>query len=200
MLKIKSTFPSSISTNDSILNEHASEMSEITTKIFESFSAESFNVPAYPLETRNYSYLIFEFMLENLEEFYLKRIADYLQLVVDAVDGEKDPRNILKMFSLISKISRKYFSDAQKYQDLCDQEAMQDLCKSYFDTLEVYYPIEFSQPKNSPDKITAADLINALNDCFASSDKYMEYLIEVLQGIYNIIFSMFRKYLYHYYI
>ncbi len=134
------------------------------------------------METRNFSYLIFEFLLENCEEFYHKRIADYIQIVVDSIDGEKDPRNILKMFTLIAKISKRYFSDAQKYKDLCDQETMQDLCKSFFDTLEVYYPIEFTQPKNSPDKITAEDLINALNGCFASSDKYMEYLIEVLQG------------------
>jgi hypothetical protein len=182
LLKIKTTFPRTIFTNDPILNEKASEITEIANKIFESFSAENFNVPAYPLETRNSSYLIFEFLLENLVEFSLKIIADYLQLVIDAVDGEKDPRNILKMFSLITKISKKYFSDARKYKDLCDQETMQDLCKSYFNTLEVYYPIEFTQPKNSPDQITAADLINGLNDCFASSDKYMEYLIEVLQG------------------
>lgn len=182
MLKIKSTFPNTIFTNDQILNPHASEINEITTKTFQSFSAENFNVPAYPLETRNYCYSIFEFLLENLEEFYLKRITNYLQLVADAVDGEKDPRNILKMFALIAKISKKYFSDVQKYKDLCDQETMQELCKSFFDTLEVYYPIEFTQPKNSPDKITAVDLINTLNACFASSDMYMEYLVEVLQG------------------
>lgn len=97
------------------------------------------------------------------------------------------------MFALIAKISKRYFSDEQKYKDLCDQETMQDLCKSFFDTLEVYYPIEFSQPKNSPDKITAVDLINALNDCFASSDKYMEFLIEVLQGDKLIINSILKN-------
>ncbi len=158
-------------------------MKDIVNKIMENFSSENFNVPAHPLETRNYSYLIFEFMLENLEEFYLEKTPNYLQLVVDAIDGEKDPRNILKIFSLITKINKKYFSEAQQdYKDFFDKENMEDLCKSFFDTLEVYYPIEFSPPKNSPDKITTSDLVNALNDAFASTDKYMEFLIETLQG------------------
>jgi len=157
-------------------------MNEIVVKILDSFSTDNFNVPAYPLEIRNYSYLIFEFLLENLEEFYLKRIPEYLQIVVDAIDGEKDPRNILKMFALISKICKRYFSDNCKYEDSINNDKMENLCKSFFDTLEIYYPIEFTQPKNSPDKITSSDLSDALNNCFASSDLFMEYLIEVLQG------------------
>lgn len=108
-------------------------------------------------------------------------------MIQDAIDNEKDPRNILKMFSLIEKVNLKFFKNQKNLnkeneEDFINTEVMSDLNKSFFETLEIYYPIEFTPPKNSKENITTNDLINALNNAFASNDSYMEYLLELLKG------------------
>lgn len=164
-------------------NQVADEINDFVCKTFDALSAENFNIPAYTLETRNCCLNIFDFFVDNLDEFYITKLRDFLEIVLDGIDGEKDPRNILVMFALIQKISKKYFLlNSSKYDSYLDEESKKDLAKSFFDSLEIYYPIEFTPPKNSQDKITVDDLINSLNACFASSDLYMEFLIEVLEG------------------
>ena len=51
-----------------------------------------------------------------------------------------------------------------------------------FEILELYYPIEFTPPKNSPEEITPETLINALNLGLSSSDTLAEHVIEMLRG------------------
>ncbi len=174
-------------------------------KIFKALNAENFNIPAYPQETRLICYEIFEFLLENFKEYLLEKTKtpEFLQLVLDAIESEKDPRNILKMFSLIEKINLNFFKINKNTNDniinnkinndidIINSEVMNDLNKSFFETLEIYYPIEFSPPKNSKENITANDLINSLNKAFSSNDYYMEFIFDILKGknnIYNNIF------------
>lgn len=107
----------------------------------------------------------------NNEEFK-NRVLEYIQIVLDGIEGEKDPRNIILMFNLVKKVN-----------NYIDRNILKNYSKNFFEILEVYYPIEFTPPKNSPDKITAEDLIDNLNDAFASSEDYMEYFIEVVKGI-----------------
>ena len=57
--------------------------------------------------------------------------------------------------------------------------------RSLFEILELYYPIEFTPPKNSPEAITSETLINALNTGFSSSDTLAENVIEMLRGIFS---------------
>jgi len=173
-------------------------------KTFKALNAENFNIPAYPQETRIICYEIFEFLLENFKEFITEnenqkeKVPEFLQLILDAIDSEKDPRNILKMFSLIEKVNLNFFNKNKNKNsivkdgnvginididiDLLNNEVMNNLNKSFFETLEIYYPIEFSQPKNSKENITANDLINSLNKAFASNDSYMEFIFEILKG------------------
>ena len=55
--------------------------------------------------------------------------------------------------------------------------------RNLFDILELYYPIEFSPPKNSPEEITAENLISLLNNAFSSSDTLAEAVTDMLRGI-----------------
>lgn len=163
-------------------------------KTFKALGAENFNIPAYPQETRFICYEIFEFLIENLQEYFTEKVSEFLQLVLDAVDSEKDPRNILKMFSLIEKVNTNFYKknpmNNTTDSNVLDTELMNDLNKSFFETLEIYYPIEFSPPKNSKENITANDLIDSLNKAFASNDSYMEYFFEVLKG--KIYFNLIK--------
>jgi hypothetical protein len=54
--------------------------------------------------------------------------------------------------------------------------------RNLFEILELYYPIEFTPPKNSPEEITAENLINLLNTAFSSSDTLAEPVTEMLRG------------------
>ncbi len=112
-------------------------------------------------------------MIENFnqEDFFKNKYIEYINIVLDAIEGEKDPRNILLMFNLVKLLNKYIPEDLNKIY-----------AKNFFEILDVYYPIEFVPPKNSPDKITSEELIDTLNDCFASNEFYFEFLMEVIKG------------------
>lgn len=154
---------------------------ELFPKILENFDSEKFNVPAYYQETRFYSLKILLLCLEkfNGKKFFNNKQVEFLQIVLDAIEGEKDPRNILIKFEICAKICK-----------FLDKKLIKDYSKTIFNTLEIYYPIEFTPPKNSPERITAEDLINGLNEAFGSNENYIESLIELFSG------NMFSLFLY----
>lgn len=47
--------------------------------------------------------------------------------------------------------------------------------------MDLYYPIEFTPPKNSPDRITGEQLSNELNKALTTSDLYINRLIDMLK-------------------
>ena len=89
------------------------------------------------------------------------------------IKGEKDPRNILVMFNLVSKLPANIpISYIEPY------------INNIFDIIQEYYPVDFEPPSSgSPDTITCEDLSNALNQCFSSTDLYMQRVIELIKGI-----------------
>lgn len=136
------------------------------------FKTEKFHVPSYFQETRFFSLKIFNYLIEKFhqEEFFKNNLIEYINIVLDALEGEKDPRNILIMFNLVKNVNK-----------LIPLEMRQIYAKNFFEILDIYYPIEFTPPKNSPDKITSEMLIDALNESFASNEFFLEFLIEVFQ-------------------
>lgn len=145
--------------------------------IFTHFNSDKFNIPVYTQETRFYAIKILNFVVDHFsnEENFKNKIELFLKIVLDGIENEKDPRNIMQSFKLIKIINQKL-----------NKTAIAPFAKNFFDILEVYYPIEFIPPKNSPDKITPEMLINELNECFASNDLYVESLMEVLKGIFKL--------------
>ncbi|KAJ3239874.1 hypothetical protein HDU81_005115 [Chytriomyces hyalinus] len=72
-----------------------------------------------------------------------------------AMDGEKDPRNILISFGIIHTIIQNFNID-KKFEDI-------------FESIYCYFPITFRPPPNDPYGITSADLKIQLRRCFAAS-------------------------------
>jgi hypothetical protein len=120
-----------------------------------------------------YSIKILYFIIEKFYamDYFQNKVISFLNTTLDAVDSEKDPRNILIMFSLIEKINIQV-----------PKPILKEYAKNFFELLEVYYPIEFVPPKNSPDKITPDQLIDSLNNCFGTNEFFYEQLIEVFKG------------------
>ncbi len=131
---------------------------------------DDFSIPNLKQEGRIYSYKILMYLLNDMNESFFK-IEEYIKNVLDAVEGEKDPRNILVIFQLVRRIN-----------ETLDPDILYPFTKNFFDILESYYPIEFNPPKNSPDKITSDDLKTKLNEAFASNYNYISYLIELIKG------------------
>jgi DNA repair/transcription protein MET18/MMS19 len=154
-------------------NQQNLNMGSIFDKMLKFFNIEHFNIPNYNQETRSYAIkTLGVFLNYTSEHFFRTKSFDYLQTVLDAIDGEKDPRNILQMFNLIFKINMTF-----------DKTILFPFNKKFFDILDEYYPIEFTPPKNSPEMITAEQLSSKLNDCFCSNEGFAEYLIESIKGI-----------------
>ena len=75
--------------------------------------------------------------------------------VAAVVSGEKDPRNLTLIFSMLRAIMVEW--DITKHTDIM------------FDSVYAYFPITFRPPPNDPYGITAQDLKDRLRDCLAST-------------------------------
>jgi DNA repair/transcription protein MET18/MMS19 len=143
-------------------------MGEVFKNILQKFNNENFSIPNYNQEPRYYAISVLIILLEYSNETFFNKY-EYLQIVLDAIDGEKDPRNIVLMFNLIYQVNT-VLKDISPFTN------------KFFEILDDYFPIEFKPPTNSPQMITAEQLSNRLNDCFCSNEAFMEYLIDSIKG------------------
>ena len=75
--------------------------------------------------------------------------------ITDLVSGEKDPRNLMLIFSMLRVIMVEW--DISQHAEVM------------FDSVYAYFPITFRPPPNDPYGITAQDLKNRLRDCLSST-------------------------------
>jgi DNA repair/transcription protein MET18/MMS19 len=75
--------------------------------------------------------------------------------ITTLVGGEKDPRNLMLVFSMLRVIMVEW--DISQHSELM------------FDSVYAYFPITFRPPPNDPYGITAQDLKDRLRDCLSST-------------------------------
>ncbi|KAL4957379.1 RNAPII transcription regulator C-terminal-domain-containing protein [Aspergillus filifer] len=85
---------------------------------------------------------------------------------VDLMTGEKDPRNLMLVFSILKVIMMEW--DISNYVELL------------FDSAYNYFPITFRPPPNDPYGITAQDLKDRLQDCISSTSLFAPHSIPSL--------------------
>ncbi|KAI9314683.1 Dos2-interacting transcription regulator of RNA-Pol-II-domain-containing protein, partial [Obelidium mucronatum] len=113
------------------------------------------NVQNYAQTVRFSVYCVFECLLKSHLDA-MKYLGDqFIAGFLVAMDGEKDPRNILISFSIIQTIVVN-FDITVKYEDV-------------FESIYCYFPITFRPPPNDPYGITSADLKLKLRSCFSAS-------------------------------
>ncbi|MCJ1288359.1 hypothetical protein MMC26_007714 [Xylographa opegraphella] len=81
--------------------------------------------------------------------------------IVDLVSGEKDPRNLMIVFSILKVIMVEW--------DIVDH------AQNLFDAVFCYFPITFRPPPDDPYGITAQDLKSRLRGCIAATQYFAPY-------------------------
>ncbi|RLN52256.1 hypothetical protein BBJ29_003494 [Phytophthora kernoviae] len=85
----------------------------------------------------------------------------FAQTFLSAMEGEKDPRNLL----LCMQVARTLLAKLEPVFSRSDA-----LLQQYFDVVSCYFPIIFTPPPNDPYGITSEGLILSLRHAFAASD------------------------------
>lgn len=91
---------------------------------------------------------------------------DFMARFISYFDGEKDPRNLMVVFSIL-RVPMTEWSIGADAQDL-------------FDAVFNYFPITFRPPPDDPYGITAQDLKDRLRDCISSTADFAPYAFPAL--------------------
>ena len=83
--------------------------------------------------------------------------------ITDLVNGEKDPRNLMLVFSICRVLMLEW--DISSHVE------------TLFDSVYAYFPITFRPPPNDPYGITAQDLKDRLRACLSSTKQLAPYAI-----------------------
>lgn len=108
-----------------------------------------------PQSFRYKVYNLFNELLSNHRKAIREMSDKSLTGIVRVVAGEKDPRNLMLIFSILRVFMIEW--DITNHVDML------------FDSVYAYFPITFRPPPNDPYGITAQDLKDRLRDCISST-------------------------------
>lgn len=91
---------------------------------------------------------------------------DFMARFISYFDGEKDPRNLMVVFSIL-RVPMTEWKIGADAQDL-------------FDAVFNYFPITFRPPPDDPYGITAQDLKDRLRDCISATADFAPYAFPAL--------------------
>ncbi|WVW86641.1 hypothetical protein I302_108694 [Kwoniella bestiolae CBS 10118] len=124
---------------------------------------ENVNMKAYVQATRHLVYVLFDSLLATHRNALKSMGSSFVNSYTKMVDGEKDPRNLMLLFSIDRVILLEF--------------EVKDHIEDFFDITFCYFPITFRPPPNDPYGITADDLKLALRKCMASSPYFARMAI-----------------------
>jgi DNA repair/transcription protein MET18/MMS19 len=77
------------------------------------------------------------------------------------MDGEKDPRNLLVCFSVLSRLGREYLTDPSH---VSVQPILLNalIPKDFFEVFSCYFPVRFTPPPNDTVGISRSQIVDAL--------------------------------------
>lgn len=98
--------------------------------------------------------------------------ADFIYGVIQAVEGERDPRNLVFLFEFMPRFISMY--------------SLRHLTEEMFEVFSCYFPIDFHPSPNDPQAITRDKLAEKLAVCLCASNGFAEYCfplaLEKLEG------------------
>lgn len=128
------------------------------------------HVPSNMQSDRRAVYQIISNLLENCTEEVLKLGDDFVFGVITAVDGEQDPRNLLKVFDLLHSIVMSGFN-------------LTKFAEEFFEVVGCYFPIDFEPPTNLSENkvvITNKQLVTGLRKVLSASSLFAPFCIPLM--------------------
>ena len=105
-------------------------------------------------------FLIIQCLADNYVPEMTTMGADFIYGVINAMDGERDPRNLLFLFEYMPKFMASY--------------SLRHLSEEMFEVFSCYFPIDFHPSPNDPEAITRDLLAEKLSQCLCSSKDFAE--------------------------
>lgn len=135
---------------------------ELAQKVARTFLTHTHPLQQFRLQTERYPVIqLIDVMLAKYRE-PLKTLHEqdpmFLPNFITYFEGEKDPRNLMIVFSLL-QVPMTEWDISVHAQDL-------------FEAVFNYFPITFKPPPDDPYGITAQDLKNRLRDCIAANSDF----------------------------
>lgn len=101
---------------------------------------------------------------------------DFVYGVIGAIDGERDPRNLIFLFNFIPKFLTHF--------------SLFHMVEEMFEVFACYFPIDFHPNQNDPEPITRDMLAAKLEDCLCATKEFAEHcivlLLEKLESTLNV--------------
>lgn len=102
--------------------------------------------------------------------------SDFVYGVINAMDGERDPRILLSLYEFIPKFVNEF--------------PLGHLTEDMFEVIACYFPIDFNPAAADPKSITRDLLADKLSDCLCAREEFAEnainLLVEKLESQLNI--------------
>lgn len=138
---------------------------ETAQKVMRTFIDNTHPLRQFSLQTDRYAIVQLVDLLLAKYRDTLQRLQgsdhEFMPSFISYFEGEKDPRNLMIIFSLFQVPMTEWDIHANA-QDL-------------FDSVFNYFPITFKPPPDDPYGITAQDLKNRLRDCIAANSDFAPY-------------------------
>lgn len=125
------------------------------------------NVPcqAQLREERENIYNIIKELSAKFPQALQKQGADFVKGVIGAIEGERDPRNLMFLFTYMPHFIKTF--------------PLGILSEEMFEVFECYFPIDFHPTNDDPATITRDTLAVELANCLCADESFAEKSIEL---------------------
>ncbi|KOC63670.1 MMS19 nucleotide excision repair protein like protein [Habropoda laboriosa] len=135
------------------------------------------NVPCQSqlVADRRNIYMIFVTLMKSRIEDLKAMGPDFVYGVISAIDGERNPRNLMLLFGILPHFIKEF--------------SLGHLTGEMFDVIECYFPVDFNPSGSEAIGITRDDLAEKLAPCLCAVPEFAEFCIPL---IINKLFSSLR--------
>ncbi|XP_076650340.1 MMS19 nucleotide excision repair protein isoform X2 [Halictus rubicundus] len=118
------------------------------------------------LSDRRNIYLIFTILLQNRIEDLKAMGPDFVFGVISSIDGERDPRNLMLLFSILPQFIQEF--------------SLGHLAEEMFEVIACYFPVDFNPSGSEGVGITREDLAEKLAPCLCAAPEFAEFCIPLI--------------------
>ncbi|XP_067909242.1 MMS19 nucleotide excision repair protein homolog isoform X2 [Heterodontus francisci] len=116
---------------------------------------------------RHSVYSIITNFMDTREQELKGLAADFTFGFIQAMDGEKDPRNLLMAFQISRDI-------------IINNYDLGTFVEELFEVTSCYFPIDFTPPPNDPHGISQEELVLSLQSVLTATPRFAEFLLPLL--------------------